>query len=255
MSAHSNTDVKHRDVRLELFIGDIVMKLLYQGKTKDVYELDGKTLRFQFTDRVTKNDAGEIDPGGNKRADATISGQAKACLQMTSAIFKALESIGIKTQMLAYDLDKLTMDVKKADIFNPGLEWICRWVATGSFLKRYKSVPGIRDGAVLPNAIHEITLKDDDAGDPLIVPSAIQALGILSTADLETLQAMNKKTMEHLHKMFKERGLALWDIKIEWGRDSDGNLILIDEISPGSCRAFGADGKRVNGVELAAKFV
>ena len=231
------------------------MKPLYSGKTKDVYELDQGTLRLVFSDRVTKNDQGQIDPGGNNKSDTTVTGQAEACLKMTSAIFRELAEKGFPTHMVSYDPAGLSMTVKKARLFLPGLEWVGRWVATGSFVRRYSSVPACRDGARLPSFIWEITLKDDAAGDPLIVPSAITALGIMEADTLEHLCATNEEAMWALHALFAARGLDLWDIKIEWGLDLNDEPMLIDEISPGCCRAFKAGtGERVQGPDLARYF-
>ncbi|MDL2272677.1 phosphoribosylaminoimidazolesuccinocarboxamide synthase [Desulfovibrio sp. OttesenSCG-928-I05] len=232
------------------------MKLVYRGKTKDVFERDAQSLHLVFTDRVTKNDAGEIDPGGNNLAEETVPGQGEACLLMTSAIFKEIAARNIaRTHMIAYDLPSLSMDVLKAKLFTPGLEWVARWVGTGSFLRRYKMVPGIADGMRLPVTVFEITLKDDAAGDPLIVPSALAALGIVDPAVMETLLRDNAAVMEAIRAMFTARGLDLWDIKIEWGLDENGQPLLIDEVSPGCCRAFDAKtGKRLLGMELAERF-
>lgn len=232
------------------------MKLLYRGKTKDVYERDANSLHLVFTDRVTKNDAGEIDPGGNKLAEETIPGQAEACLVMSSAIFNEISAKNIAgTHMLSYDLPSLSMDVLKAKLFNPGLEWVGRWVCTGSFLRRYSMVPGIKDGMSLPSPVFEITLKDDDAGDPLIVPSALVALGVVEANIMDDLLAQNSAAMQAIRAMFAARGLDLWDIKIEWGLNGQGQPIIIDEISPGCCRAFKAGTReRVAGMELANLF-
>ena len=232
------------------------MKLVYRGKTKDVYELDQDSLRLVFTDRVTKNDAGEIDPGGNNLAEETVPGQGEACVLMTSAIFEEIAAKNIaKTHMLSYDLKELSMDVVKAGMFTPGLEWVARWVGTGSFLRRYKMVPGIKDGMILPNPVYEVTLKDDAAGDPPIIPAALTALGVIKAEIMEGLWERNKKVMEAIRGMFAARGLDLWDIKIEWGLDKNGQPILIDEVSPGCCRAFKAGTtERVQGLELAEKF-
>lgn len=232
------------------------MKLVYRGKTKDIYELDANSLRMVFTDRVTKNDAGEIDPGGNKLAEETVPGQGEACLLMSSAIFSEIAAKNIaQTHMLAYDLGALSMDVLRAKMFAPGLEWVARWVCTGSFLRRYSMVPGVKDGMALPSPVHEITLKDDAAGDPLIVPSALTALGIVDSAVMEELLARNAAAMEAIRGMFTARGLDLWDIKIEWGLDAQGRPIIIDEISPGCCRAFQAGTtRRVAGRALAELF-
>lgn len=232
------------------------MKLVYRGKTKDVYERDAQSLHLVFTDRVTKNDAGEIDPGGNNLAEETVPGQGEACLLMSSAIFSEIADKNIaRTHMIGYDIPSLSMDVRKATMFTPGLEWVARWVCTGSFLRRYSMVPGARDGAFLPSPVFEITLKDDAAGDPLIVPSALVALGVVDGAVMDELLAKNAAVMEAIRAMFTVRGLDLWDIKIEWGLDEQGRPMIIDEISPGCCRAFRAGTReRVAGPELAEMF-
>lgn len=232
------------------------MKLVYRGKTKDVYERDAKSMRLVFTDRVTKNDAGEIDPGGNNLAEETVPGQGEACLLMSSVIFSEISNKNIAaTHMLSYDLAELSMDVIRAKLFSPGLEWIARWVCTGSFLRRYSMVPGVYDGMSLPSPVFEITLKDDAAGDPLVVPSSLVALGIIDGKIMDDLLAKNAAVMEAIRGMFAARGLDLWDIKIEWGLNGQGEPVIIDEISPGSCRAFKAGTReRVAGMDLAERF-
>ena len=232
------------------------MNLVYRGKTKDVYEDGPGTLRLVFTDRVTKNDAGEIDPGGNNLAEETAPGQGEACLLMSSAIFNELNEKKIaRTHMVSCDLPALSMVVRKATMFTPGLEWVARWVCTGSFLRRYKMVPGVYDGMPLPSPVFEITLKDDAAGDPLVVPSALVGLGIVNAKAMEKLVDSNARAMQAIQGMFSARGLDLWDIKIEWGLDEEGAPILIDEVSPGCCRAFNAGTQnRVSGKELAERF-
>lgn len=232
------------------------MNLLYRGKTKDVFERDANSLHLVFTDRVTKNDAGEIDPGGNNLADETVPGQAEACLLMSSAIFNEISAKKIaKTHMISFDLASQSMDVLRARMFTPGLEWVTRWVCTGSFLRRYSMVPGVMDGMFLPSPVFEITLKDDAAGDPPIVPSALVALGIVDANIMDDLLAKNAAVMDAIRAMFTARGLDLWDIKIEWGMDEQGQPIIIDEISPGCCRAFKTGTReRVAGKELAELF-
>lgn len=232
------------------------MKLLYRGKTKDVFELDANSARLIFTDRVTKNDAGEIDPGGNNLAEETVPGQGEACLLMSSAIFSEINAKKVaRTHMLSFNLQELSMDVLKARMFKPGLEWVARWVCTGSFLRRYAMVPGIHDGMALSTPVFEVTLKDDAAGDPPIVPSALTALGIVDAKIMDELWNKNIAVMGVIKDMFSVRGLDLWDIKIEWGLDENGSPLLIDEVSPGCCRAFKAGTKkRVQGMELAALF-
>ena len=232
------------------------MKLLYKGKTKDVYEHGPNTLKLVFSDRVTKNLAGEIDPGGNSVADVQVPDTGLACLSMTSTIFKELAEHGIHTHMMDFDLDSLSMVARKAVLFNPGLEWVARWVCTGSFWRRYKGIPGIKEGMRFDDPVFEITLKDDAGQDPLIVPSGLVAVGIISKNDINELTAANEKALKLIRGMFEARGLDLWDIKIEWGKDAEsGKFMLIDEVSPGCCRAFDMKTKeRVLGMELAKRF-
>ena len=232
------------------------MALLHKGKTKDVYSHGDATIELRFTDRVTLNQQGQVDPGGNDVADFTAPGQGLACLSMTSAIFRHLAQNGIPTHMVSSDLNALSMIARKAETFKPGLEWVCRWKGTGSFIRRYKSVPGVRDGMEFAAPVMEITIKDDAGQDPLIVPSALIALNILSPAELDALVALNAKAMELIRALFRQHGLDLWDIKIEWGKDAEnGSLMLIDEVSANSCRAFDAvSGKRVEGADLSRLF-
>jgi len=231
------------------------MSLLHRGKTKDVYRHGDHTIELKFTDRVTLNDAGEIDPGGNNVSESLLEGQGFACLSMTTAIFDYLAKNGIPTHMVSYDLDKLTMVARKAETFKPGLEWVCRWRGTGSFVRRYHNVPGVSEGMTLPTPVHEITIKDDEGGDPMIVADSLIALGMISKEQLNELIALNAKTMSLLRNFYKQKGLDLWDIKIEWGKDAEtGKLMLIDEVSANGCRAFDMKGNRIVGQALSACF-
>lgn len=231
------------------------MSLLHRGKTKDVYSHGDYTIELKFTDRVTLNDAGEIDPGGNNISESLLEGQGFACLTMTTTIFDYLAKNGIPTHMVSYDLDQLSMVARKAEIFTPGLEWVCRWRGTGSFVRRYRNIPGVSEGMAFPTPVHEITIKDDEGGDPMIVPDAIVALSMIPKAQLDELITLNAKTMSLLQNFYKEKGLDLWDIKIEWGKDAEtGKLMLIDEVSANGCRAFDINGNRIVGQALSACF-
>ncbi len=231
-------------------------KLLYRGKTKDVYEDGPETVRLAFTDRVTENLQGEVDPGGNQVSEKLLPGTGLACLAMTAAAFAELAGQGFPTHMVSYDLGARSMVVRKAKPLGAGLEWVARWVGTGSFVRRFKSVPGVRDGMRFPSLVTEITIKDDAGQDPMIDPSAVVALGILTRQEMDELAALNRRVMQAIHAMFAARGLDLWDIKVEWGRDAaTGALMLIDEVSANGCRAFDAvTGKKVAGAELSARF-
>lgn len=230
--------------------------LLYRGKTKDVYEDGPETVRLVFTDRVTENLDGEVDPGGNQVSEKLLPGTGLACLTMTAVAFEELAKQGFPTHMVSYDTASCTMIVRKAKTLGSGLEWVTRWVATGSFVRRFKKVPGVVDGLRFPSLVTEITIKDDEGQDPMIDPSAVVALGILTQTEMDETIALNRKVMQAIHESFKARGLDLWDIKAEWGRDATtGKLMVIDELSANGCRAYDlTTGKKVAGAELSARF-
>jgi phosphoribosylaminoimidazole-succinocarboxamide synthase len=228
--------------------------LVQKGKTKDFVK-EGDIYKFVFTDRVTENELGEIDPGGDTLSKKTVADQGKACLLMSAAIFTELSKKDFRNHMVSYDIDKGFMQVVPAKLFDPNLEWIARWVCTGSFYRRYNFIPTLHDGMPLKNPIYEITFKNDERKDPLVVESAITALNVVDRETFQKLANLNEGVMSTLRTMFDKLSLDLWDVKVEYGLDESGNPMLIDEVGPGSCRAFKKGTKeRVNGLELAKCF-
>jgi len=131
-------------------------------------------------------------------------------------------------------------------VFGQGLEVICRYRAVGSFLRRYANY--VREGQPL-DAFVEITLKDDAKGDPFISEDALVMLGILSSAEYQTLKQLTKTIAQIIKDDLAARNIELYDIKLEFGR-IDGQIVLIDEISGGNMRAY-QDGKYLPPLELA----
>ncbi|WP_040225506.1 phosphoribosylaminoimidazolesuccinocarboxamide synthase [Bhargavaea cecembensis] len=210
------------------------MELLYKGKTKDVYQLEDGNLRLAFKDDVTGED-GVFDPGANT-VGLTIEGAGKAGLRMTEYFFGKLAEAGVPTHFVEADVDGATMTVRKADVFGKGLEVICRFRAVGSFLRRYGAYAA--EGQPL-DAFVEVTLKDDERNDPPISKDALVQLGLLEAAEYDTLEQLTKEIASIVKDDFDRRGLDLYDIKLEFGRDSrTGEILLIDEISGGNMRVF-----------------
>ena len=220
------------------------MKLLYKGKTKDVYQLENGNVQLKFKDDCTGKD-GKFDPGENQ-VGVTIDGIGKANLQVTVMFFEILKKAGIKTHYVSADVENATMEVLPGKVFGKGLEVICRLVATGSFIRRYGKY--IEDGTVLEGGYVETTLKDDEKGDPLITKEGLEALGIMSGDMFESMKDQTLKITKIVADVLKSKGLDLWDIKFEFGYNN-GEVILIDEISSGNMRAY-KDGKIVDPVEL-----
>lgn len=221
------------------------MKLVYKGKTKDVYALEDGNYLLKFKDDAT-GENGKFDPGANS-VGLTIDGAGRAGLRLTKFFFEKLNSLGVPTHYISADLDNVTMTVKSATPFGEGLEVICRYRAVGSFMRRYGKYA--KEGQVL-DAFVEVTLKDDNRNDPPITDDALEMLGLLSKDEYQTLKDLTKRISGIIKDTLAERGIELYDIKLEFGRvGEDKHIALIDEISGGNMRAF-KDGKWIEPLEL-----
>lgn len=210
------------------------MKLLYKGKTKDVYELDEQRVILKFKDDVTGTE-GKFDPGANE-VGLSIDGMGKSGLKLTKFFFEKLNHLEIPTHYLDSDIQKNTMTVLKAAAFGKGVEVICRYKAVGSFIRRYGLYA--KEGDKLDSYV-EFTLKDDERGDPLITKDALDMLGILNKEEYEKIESFTHKICSIIKEELSKKDLELYDIKLEFGRvGSDGHIALIDEISGGNMRAY-----------------
>ncbi len=164
------------------------MKLVYQGKTKDVFALDDGNYLLKFKDDVT-GENGVFDPGANT-VGLSIDGMGNGGLRLTEFFFKKIEEAGIFTHFVSADIENTTLTVKPATVFGKGLEVICRFRAVGSFMRRYGAYA--KEGQPL-DAFVEVTLKDDDKGDPPITKDALAMLNLLTNEQYETLKDMTQK--------------------------------------------------------------
>lgn len=209
------------------------MKQIYEGKTKNVYRLDDGNILLKFKDDVTGED-GVFDPGANT-VGLTIEGMGKSGLRMTEFFFKILANKDIPTHFIKADLDEVTMTVKEAEMFGNGLEVICRYKAVGSFLRRYGAY--CEEGQNLDGFV-EVTIKDDERQDPPISEDALDMLGILTTDEYKVLKELTKVISAVVKEELAKKNLELYDIKLEFGRDKKGDIMLIDEISGGNMRVY-----------------
>lgn len=220
------------------------MKKLYTGKTKDVFVSNDGSYHLIFKDDVT-GENGVFDPGANAVGFA-IKGMGIRNLKVSTMFFKALEEAGIKTHFIGADFDKGIMDVKPAKPLGKGLEIICRYRAVGSFLRRYGLY--VSEGDKLDGYV-EVTLKDDDRGDPLITMEGLEALGILTHSQFKKIKEDTLKITKIISGQLNKKGIELYDIKLEFGESNDGQIILIDEISSGNMRAYKNE-KALDPIEL-----
>ena len=194
---------------------------LYEGKAKKVFATDDPDLVIVSY----KDDATAFN--GLKKG--TIEGKGVINNKMTNYMFGLLEKEGVPTHLVKELSDRETL-VKKVEIVQ--LEVIIRNVAADSFSKRM----GVEEGKALLTPILEYSYKNDDLGDPFINDYYALALGIATKEELDTIAKYAFKVNEFMVKFFKGLNIDLIDFKIEFGKTSDGTIILADEISPDTCR-------------------
>jgi phosphoribosylaminoimidazole-succinocarboxamide synthase len=222
-----------------------MVKLVYRGKTKDVFALEDGNYLLKFKDDATGND-GVFDPGSNK-VGLTIEGAGKAGLRLTKFFFEKIREAGIPTHYVDAAIEESAMIVKPATLFGNGLEVICRYRAVGSFMRRYGMYA--QEGQLLDGYV-EITLKDDDREDPLITKEGLEVLELLTGAEYDTLVSLTKRIGQIVKDELAKKGIELYDIKFEFGRiGTERQVALIDEISGGNMRAF-KDGVQLPPLDL-----
>jgi phosphoribosylaminoimidazole-succinocarboxamide synthase len=224
------------------------MKLVYTGKTKNVFALDNGNYMLKFKDDCTGKD-GVFDPGENS-VGLTIDGVGDVNLRMSIYFFEKVNEAGIKTHYVSADLANTTMEVLPAKPFGKGLEVICRHKAVGSFIRRYGDY--IEEGADLP-AYVETTFKNDEKGDPLVTKDALVALGVMSDKQYDDIKLMTQKITKIVADDLLEKGLVLYDIKFEFGYDKNGEVMLIDEIASGNMRVY-KNGEYIDPMTLSELF-
>ena len=223
-------------------------KLVYTGKTKDVFALENGNYLLKFKDDCTGKD-GVFDPGENS-VGLTIDGVGDVNLRMSIYFFEKINAAGIKTHYVNANMEDTTMEVLPAKVFGEGLEVICRHKAVGSFFRRYNQY--IEEGADLP-AYVEMTFKNDALGDPLVTKDGLVALGVMTEKQYDDMKDMTQKITQIVADDMKEKGMVLYDIKFESGYDADGNVMLIDEVASGNMRVY-KDGQYIDPMTLSELF-
>ncbi|MGI6196417.1 MAG: phosphoribosylaminoimidazolesuccinocarboxamide synthase [Eubacteriales bacterium] len=194
---------------------------LYEGKAKKVYATTDENLVIvDYKDDAT---------AFNGLKKGTISGKGVINNRVTNYLMQMLEKEGVPTHFVKELSDRETV-VKKVSIVP--LEVIIRNISAGSFAKRY----GVEEGIVFDEPTIEFSYKNDDLGDPLINSYHALALKLATKEEIETIKTLAFKVNEVLKKYFLGLGIELVDFKLEFGRTSDGKIVLADEISPDTCR-------------------
>ena len=199
------------------------LEQIYEGKAKKVFKTDDPELFIVDY----KDDATAFN--GLKRG--TIAGKGVINNQMTNALMRRLEKAGIPTHFVEELSERETL-VKKVSIVP--LEVIIRNLSAGSFAKRY----GVEEGIVFDAPTIEFSYKNDELGDPLLNSCHALALKLATAEEIETIKKYAFAVNDILKAFWKACGVILVDFKLEFGRLSDGRLVLADEISPDTCRLW-----------------
>ena len=198
-----------------------IKEMLYEGKAKQVFATeDPEVVMVHYKDDAT---------AFNGLKKGTITGKGVINNQVTNFMMQKLEQAGVPTHFVQ-ELNERDTLVKKVQIVP--LEVIIRNISAGSFAKRF----GVEEGIVFENPTIEYSYKNDDLGDPMINTAQALALKLATPAEIETIRTMAFKVNEVMKAFFAEVGVDLVDFKLEFGRLSDGTIVLADEISPDTCR-------------------
>ncbi len=197
--------------------------LLYEGKAKRVYATsDPELLWIEYKDSATAFD-------GKKKAE--IEGKGRLNNLISSIIFTRLRERGIHPHF-AQQLSETEQLVTKVEMIP--LETVVRNYAAGSISKRL----GLPEGERLRRPLVEFYYKSDALGDPLLTEDHIEILDLASREEVELLKTKALQVNAALTELFAELGIKLIDFKLEFGRDSQGSILLADEISPDTCRLW-----------------
>lgn len=198
---------------------------LYEGKAKKVYATNDPDLVI-----VSYKDDATAFNGAKK---GTIVGKGVVNNRMSNYLMEKLEKIGVPTHYVEEISDRETI-VKKVSIVP--LEVIVRNIAAGSLSKRL----GLPEGTKMGRTVLEYCYKCDELDDPMVNAYHIMAMGWCTQEELNTIATMALKVNQFLKKYFASINVELVDFKIEFGKTSDGKIVLADEISPDTCRFWDA---------------
>ena len=220
------------------------MKTLYDGKTKTVLlDETANEVHLLFKDSAT-GENGVFDPGSNT-VGGSVDGKGKVGLAISKHFFERMEQNGIPTHYLGADVEKGLMKVRNLTV--PPLEFVLRYVSAGSMCRRFT----LEEGIVFEPPYLEVTLKDDDQGDPLISERLCLLKGILVAGQYDEALDVLVKVGEVLKNELASMGLSLLDFKIEIGYDESGKMYVVDEITPDIWRVRDKNGKIPNQIDCA----
>ena len=206
-------------------------ELIYEGKAKIIFaNEDPDLVVIQFKDDAT---------AFNAKKKEIFKGKGILNCSITSSIFDLL----IKNEIPTHFIKKISENsilAKKVDIIP--IEVVIRNIAFGSLCKQTEIEPGV----ILKQPLIDLYYKNDNLNDPLLTSERIFLLGLIEAEELQKLKEVTLTINNILKDFFLELNLTLVDFKLEYGRDSSGQIILADEFSPDNCRLWDLRTENVN---------
>tara|TARA_B100000700_G_scaffold114470_1_gene128708 strand:+ start:359 stop:1309 length:951 start_codon:yes stop_codon:yes gene_type:complete len=216
----------------------------YEGKVRDVYELENQILVIVASDRISAFDI--IMP-------KMIPYKGQILNQISTYMLNSTKDI-IENWLIDTPDPNVSIGYKLSPI---KIEMVIRGYLSGHADRLYKS--GMRSicGVKLPNGMK----SNEKFNNPIITPSTkaseghdediskeeIIKNGLLSVDQYEEIESVTKKLFFRGSEIANERGLILVDTKYEFGYTDKGKLVLIDEIhTPDSSRYFYQDSYEEN---------
>ena len=216
----------------------------YEGKVRDVYELENQILVIVASDRISAFDI--IMP-------KMIPYKGQILNQISTYMLNSTKDI-IENWLIDTPDPNVSIGYKLSPI---KIEMVIRGYLRGHADRIYKS--GMRSicGVKLPNGMK----SNEKFNNPIITPSTkaseghdediskeeIIKNGLLSVDQYEEIESVTKKLFFRGSEIANERGLILVDTKYEFGYTDKGKLVLIDEIhTPDSSRYFYQDSYEEN---------
>lgn len=206
--------------------------VLFEGYSKVVYATeDERKVIIHFKDTAT---------AFHNIKKATLVNKGIFDNKISSILFGELRKAGIDSHFIEM-IGESEQVCRKVSVLP--LRVVVRNVASGSIVNKL----GLKEGMKFVSPIFEMNYKNESLDNPMLNAHHAVALGIASFEELKKISDISLRVNEVLINLFLKIDISLIDFKLEFGRTSDGEILLADEISPDTCRFWDIkSGKRMD---------